>query len=399
MTVADLVLEHAARAPERLALVGPDEEVTYGELARRVKSLPARSVITARDPVRALTTALAADLAGIVPLICDPAAARLVTPEWTLSGPGWASFTSGSTGRPRAVLRSRESWRDSFPHLNALAGVSEDDVVLVPGPLVSSLYGFAAAHALGVGATAIVPGRWSLEHLGRASVVHLVPHQLPQVLPKPPSLRVAVVGGAALDPAVRAQAEGLRVVAYYGATELSFVAADPDGNGLRAFPETEIEVREGVVWVRSPWVAKGYLGPAAGPLRRDAAGWASVGDLAGPYTPGGVLRVRGRGDGAIQTGGATVVPEDVEAVLRRVPGVLDAVVVGSPHPELGAVVTAVVEGDGVRRAALEAAARDGLDPVQRPRRWYAAGSLPRNATGKPARALVAEGLTGFRRLV
>lgn len=132
-------------------------------------------------------------------------------------------------------------------------------------------------------------------------------------------------------------------------------------------------------------------------LRRDGDGWTTVGDLAEPYRPGEVLRLRGRGDGAIQTGGATVVPEDVEEVLRKVPGVNDVVVVGMPHPYLGAVVTAVVEeagegasrGDGLSRAALEEVARAELDPAQRPRRWYAARSLPRTAAGKPARGLLA----------
>ncbi|MFD0475236.1 hypothetical protein ACFQ0B_48585 [Nonomuraea thailandensis] len=123
----------------------------------------------------------------------------------------------------------------------------------------------------------------------------------------------------------------------------------------------------------------------------------SVGDLAEPYRAGQVLRLRGRGDGAIQTGGATVVPEDVEEVLRKVPGVDDIVVVGLPHPSLGSVVTAVVEAGQAAtppRALLEATARGGLDAAQRPRRWFVVPSLPRNPTGKPARALVAARLAG-----
>ncbi|MEV5408845.1 class I adenylate-forming enzyme family protein [Thermopolyspora sp. NPDC052614] len=349
----------------------------------------------------------------------------------------WANFSSGSTGRPRAVIRTRASWTDSFPHLNKLAEIGPGDVMLVPGPLVSSLYGFAAVHALSTGAAALVPGRWSPEalprHLRLATAVHLVPHHLPVVLealaevPEPSrTLRTAIVGGAGLPADVRAAAErhGVRVVAYYGATELSFVAVDADGSGLRPFPDVEIEVRTpprgglGEVWVRSPWVSAGYVAGARGPLRVDAHGWMTVGDLAEPYRPGESLRVRGRGDGAIQTGGATVVPEDVEAVLKQAPGVSDVVVIGSPHPRLGAVVTAVIEignatdtgdtgdtGDAAApsRAALEAIARGGLDPAQRPRRWYALPALPRTPTGKPARGLIASRLADgdpeLRRLV
>ncbi|WP_378788929.1 class I adenylate-forming enzyme family protein [Nonomuraea fastidiosa] len=498
MPVAEHVLAHAAERPSRLAVRGPGGELTYAQLADRVKGAARHlaetgagpgttAAIGLADPVELLVAVLAADLAGATPLVGEhtwdrarwaavtgpltaatgslsavtgplaavtgpsatvpagepaphatrpadrrtpaapPVAVLIDAPLPYAAGPdvprraqpgdlAWACFSSGSTGRPRAIVRTRASWTDSYPHLNALTGIGPDDVVLIPGPLVSSLYAFAALHTLATGATALLPGRWPggalADHLAEATVVHLVPHRLPDVLERPGALRVAVVGGAALAPGARQAAEkaGVRVVAYYGATELSFVAADTDGSGLRPFPEVEIEVRGdgplGEVWVRSPWLAEGYLGEAAGPLRRDGDGWVSVGDVAEPYHKEGGLRVRGRGDGAIQTGGATVVPEDVEEVLRKVPGVADAVVVGTPHPSLESVVTAVIEspfGEPPARALLEEAARAALDWAQRPRRWYAMSGLPRTPTGKPARAQVAarlaDGDPAIRRLV
>ncbi|MDA0637950.1 class I adenylate-forming enzyme family protein [Nonomuraea sp. MCN248] len=456
MPVAAQVIRHAAVRPGRIAVSGPHGEITYGDLARRARetatALRANRLtdrpggvgpwvvgICLADPVEQLIAVLAADLAGAVPLLYEPALRdgvpanlRVETlPSGSQAGseagveagseagveagvgdappfaaaPGdlaWACFSSGSTGRPRAVVRTRASWTGSFEPLNAITGIGADDTVLVPGPLVSSLYGFAAVHALAAGATVLAPGRWAPgplpELLRRATAAHLVPHLLPELLDALPDggpLRVAVVGGAALPAGVRERAEGagVRVVAYYGATELSFVAVDADGGGLRPFPEVEIEVRppRGEVWARSPWLAEGYLDGVAGPLKAEDK-WMSVGDLAHPYPPGEPLRLRGRGDGAIQTGGATVVPEDVEAVLRRAVGVGDVVVAGSPHPGLGAVVTAVVEtGDGPlpSRAALERVARGGLAAAQRPRLWYAVAALPRTPTGKPARAELA----------
>ncbi|MFC6897258.1 AMP-binding protein [Nonomuraea dietziae] len=301
MPVAAQVLRHATERPHQLALCGPGGSLTYAQLWERVstrrlgdKGLVA---ISLADPVEQLVTALAADLAGATPLLCEADQFARVTAAVPVSmhvesalpeapdpapspseGPddlAWACLTSGSTGRPRAVVRTRHSWTGSFPYLSELAGIGPDDVVLVPGPLVSSLYGFAAVHALAAGATAIVPGRWSpgtlTVQLRRASVVHLVPHRLPGVLAVVEEvggpLRTAVVGGAALPERSRAMAAkaGVRVVSYYGATEMSFVAVDADGSGLRPFPQVEIEVRRGEVWARSPWMAKGYLaggGPA-----------------------------------------------------------------------------------------------------------------------------------------
>ncbi|MFG1965192.1 class I adenylate-forming enzyme family protein [Nonomuraea sp. NPDC049028] len=467
MPVAAQVLRHASDHPHRLAVCGPAGELSYAELARRVRDTAAHLTapglargalvaISLADPVDQLIAALATDLAGGTPLLCDPAwdervraaipadrhldslppagANDVLSPAeagagssaetgtlvshaaaWPQPEDGdraWACFSSGSTGRPRAVVRTRASWTASFPWVSELAGIGPGDVVLVPGPLGSSLYGFAAVHALAVGATALVPGRWSPgalgEQLSRATVAHLVPHCLPAVLDaleEGAPLRTVVIGGAALPAGLRERAAdvGVRVVSYYGATELSFVAADADGAGLRPFPGVELQVRTlpgqtlGEVWARSPWLAEGYLAGAAGPLRVDGEGWMSVGDVAEPYLPGEVLRLRGRGDGAIQTGGATVVPEDVEEVLRSVRGVGDVVVVGSPHPDLGAVVTAIVEvgaGTPPSRAALEAVARGGLAAAQRPRRWYAVDSLPRTSAGKPARGLLTARLAG-----
>jgi acyl-CoA synthetase (AMP-forming)/AMP-acid ligase II len=423
MPVFREVMAHAAVQPHRVAVRCGDAARTYAQLARDAEGArpdvkPGALVpLTDGDPVTLLTELLGADGAGAVPLVCDPSwrpehrRAMLGSLPATVADAAahdlaWAGFTSGSTGRPRVVVRSRSSWTGSFAATDRLTGITADDTVLVPGPLSWSLTAFAAAHALAAGATVLLTGDWSVPALRAAApgadVAHLVPHRLTTVLEAVEArgrLRTAVVGGAALGTALRdrAAAAGVGVVAYYGATELSFVAVDPDGAGLRPFDGVEVGLRPtpssglAEVWVRSPWVAHGYLGDG-GPLRRDGDGWATVGDLASDSADGGALTLRGRADGAVLTGGATVVPEDVESVLAAVPGVDAVVVVGMPHAELGQVVAAVVQGSGVTRAALEAVARDRLAPAQRPRRWLAADELPRTSAGKPARALVAAGV-------
>lgn len=424
MPVFREVMAHAADHPHRVAVRYGDAVRTYAQLAAGAEAArpdvkPGALVPLTGDPLALLTGLLAADGAGAVPLVCDPAwrpehrRAMLGALPATVDAAvahdlAWAGFTSGSTGRPRVVVRSRSSWTGSFAATDRLTGIGPDDTVLVPGSLSWSLTAFGAAHALAAGATVLLTGDWSVPALRAAlpaaDVAHLVPHRLAAALEAVAlgtagtrgRLRTAVVGGAALGTALRDRAAdaGVGVVAYYGATELSFVAVDPDGAGLRPFDEVEIALRPAAsglaeVWVRSPWLAHGYLGDG-GPLRRDDDGWATVGDLA-ETDGGGPLVLRGRADGAILTGGATVVPEDVEAVLAAVPGVDGVVVLGVPHTGLGEVVAAVVQGDGARRAALEAAARARLAPAQRPRRWLAAEDLPRTSAGKPARALIAAG--------
>jgi long-chain acyl-CoA synthetase len=325
--------------------------------------------------------------AGDVPLVGDarwPAAQRdamvaLANEASLPDGVAWATLTSGSSGRPRVVLRTAASWRRSFADVARLLDAGPGDAVALPAPPSASITLFSLAHALDGGPRAeLGPAT------GSATSLHGTPQALGAILDRGGATRIrtALVGGSHLDPALRARAEraGIRVVGYYGAAELSFVAVD-EGDGLRPFPGVELDIRDGELWVRSPFVAQGYLGDP-GPLRRSGE-WATVGDRA--EIADGRLRLLGRADDAILSASATIVPEEVEAVLRSVPGVRDAVVFGWPREPVGALVAAFVELDGARLADLRAASRDRLAGPHRPRRWFA-GELPRTASGKPARA-------------
>ncbi len=325
---------------------------------------------------------------GDVPLVGDarwPAAQResvaaLAATAELPPDAAWATLTSGSSGRPRVVIRSAGSWATSFGTVATLLDAGPDDVVLLPAPPSASLSLFSLAHALSGGPRPAL-GRSTQ---ASATCLHGTPEGLRAVLDAgvPSTLRTALVGGSHLDEALRRRAQdaGIRVIAYYGAAELSFVAVDR-GDGLEAFPGVELDIRAGELWVRSPFVASGYVG-GGGPLRREE-GWASVGDRA--ELTDGRLRLLGRADAAILSASATIVPEEVEEVLRSVPGVRDAVVFGVPRARVGALVAAFLELEGEIPIALRDRVQSGLAPVHRPRRWFA-GELPRTASGKPARA-------------
>jgi long-chain acyl-CoA synthetase len=319
----------------------------------------------------------------------------------------WATLTSGSTGEPRIVLRTHESWSSSFGPVARLLDAGTDDVLYLPSPPVSSLSLFSIAHAATAGFALALPRTRAVSaaDFAAATLFHGTPRALRSVvdsleaddgLRRRHRLRSALVGGSDLDPRLRERAEllGLSVASYYGAAELSFVAVDR-GDGLRAFEGVELSTREGELWVRSPYRALGYLrSDRRQPMSVDADGWATVGDLAelgGPDAADGpLLTLHGRRDGAILSASATVVPGDVEAVLRSLPGVLDAVVLGVPNAGVGELVAAVVETAPGRTtptaAELRARAAESLTPSHRPRLWFGTPELPRTATGKPARA-------------
>jgi long-chain acyl-CoA synthetase len=300
------------------------------------------------------------------------------------------------------VLRTAASWADSFPAVGALLDLGPDDVLALSSPPASSLSLFSVAHAATVGCSLALPTTHALtpDDARDATRFHGAPNGLRALLDGevPPRLRVALIGGAALDPGLRARAEGLgiRVASYYGAAELSFVAVDdgvdPDRPGLRAFPGVELEVRDDdVLWVRSPFVATGYLA-GDGPLRRDGD-WSTVGDRA--RIDDGVVTLLGRSDDAILTAAATVIPADVEEALRRLDEVDDAVVLGLANAGVGSLVAAVLElhpGAHPTRAMLRDALAPLLPPTHRPRRWFVVDELPRTVTGKAARAELADRL-------
>lgn len=323
---------------------------------------------------------------GDVPLVGD---ARWPAAQWDATleaarkaelpeGTAWATLTSGSSGSPRIVLRTAASWAESFAAVAGLLGVTDEDVVALPAPPAASLTLFSLAHALSGGPRPV------LEVTPAADALHGTPQALAAVLDSgvPPRLRTALIGGSSVDARLRRRAEaaGVRVRAYYGAAELSFVTVD-DGDGLRPFPGVEVRITDGVLWARSPFIASGYAG-APGPLRRDGE-WATVGDRADMVD--GRVRLRGRGDDAILSASATIVPEEVEAVLRSIPGVRDAIVFGLPHGRVGALVAAMLELDRDARVDVRRLSGAQLAPAHRPRRWFA-GEIPRTASGKPARA-------------
>lgn len=348
-------------------------------------------------------------------------------------GPGdLVVFSSGSTGSPRGIVRTVESWQASVASLTEVTGITAQDRVWLSGPLWSSLFLYGAFHAAAVGARSVFCDAERDESAG-ATVLHCVPTQLPGLLERAsagslPLVRLAVVAGDHLPAPLRKACEqvGWRVVEYYGSAELSFVACRDDNGPFQGFPGVEIELREGILWARSRYLARGYLAggyqaggylagatvpvlastpslglpdsartvprfartavrgtrPAPsvtdGPFRFDQHGWATVSDLAREVSGG--LEILGRGSGAVTSGGHTVVVEEVERLLRGVPGVDEVAVLGVPHPRLGQVLTAVVVG-----SALDATLRAevaGMPGPSRPRRWVHADALPRTSGGK-----------------
>jgi len=241
----------------------------------------------------------------------------------------------------------------------------------------------------------------------RPALLSLVPTQLERLLGHPAGVdwlkgfALVWVGGAALtqSQAQRCREWDIRLSPCYGSTETAaMVTALPpeqflegiDGCG-QPLPHVELRVdpSSSALQVRSASLALARFQEGRWQPLLLEQGWWSSGDRAA-LNPAG-LQVLGRLDGAIQSGGETVFPEQLEGQLLALcqsQGVAlgELLLLPEPDPLWGERLVALVRPlDGAPFSKLVPRLQDlvqQLPPAQRPRRWLECPMLQRNAMGK-----------------
>jgi acyl-CoA synthetase (AMP-forming)/AMP-acid ligase II len=209
-----------------------------------------------------------------------------------------------------------------------------------------------------------------------------------------------LVGGQALPPelAERAANLDLHIVASYGSSETSggcVYNGVPIGN-------TEVRLVDGQLEIAGSVLAEGYLADPGRTgdrfLNEHGVRWYRTGDLGEVDAETGIVRVLGRADNVIISGGEKVSLDAVERVVRALPGLGEAVVIGGADPQWGQVPVLVVAGaatgGGGDRAALARigeAVASVLGKAARPVRIVTVPAIPLLASGKPDR----QALGGF----
>jgi O-succinylbenzoic acid--CoA ligase len=153
----------------------------------------------------------------------------------------------------------------------------------------------------------------------------------------------------------------------------------------KAHPLPGVELRieaGGRIAVRGPMVSPGYLDEPD----RERGSWFLTGDL-GTLDLEGAVRVTGRADEIIVSGGENVDPAVVEDALADIPGVRRALVLGVPSAEWGMEVACAYEGD-LEPADLEASLRERLGGALIPKRWLRMSRIPTTDLDKPDRGEV-----------
>jgi O-succinylbenzoic acid--CoA ligase len=339
---------------------------------------------------------------AVLPL--DPAAPRAVTdrllaamrPEEPVdAGVALVIATSGSTGEPKGAQLSHAALAASARATHARIGREPDDRWLscLPWQHIGGLQVLLRARLLDLPIE--VHERFDVERVAAsaATLVSLVPTQLLRLLDAGVDLhrfRVILLGGAAAPGALleRARDAGAPVVTTYGMSETAGGCVY-DGRPLDG---VEVSIADdGRIRVRGPVVMTGYrLRPdlTAAVLSHD--GWLTTGDL-GEITADGTVRVLGRADDVIVSGGENIVAGAVAEVLAGHPDVVEVAVTGVPDPEWGERVVAVVvarAGHQPSLADLREFCTSRLPPAAAPRALVFVDELPRLVSGKPDRLAV-----------
>ena len=327
--------------------------------------------------------------------------------------------TSGSTGTPKGALLPASALRHSAGATHQRLGGPATWLLALPPHhvagvqvLVRSVVAGTRPEVLDLGA-GFEPGGFAAATdrlAGRAPgrrYTALVPTQLVRLLDGGDralraltSYDAVLVGGAATPPALlgRARAAGVRAVTTYGMSETCGGCVYDD----RPLDGVQVRVVDGVVRLGGPVVARGYRGqPGSGAFAcDDGTRWFRTGDLG--RWDGERLRVLGRADDVVVTGGLKVAPQEVEAVLADVPEVRECLVVGVPDAEWGQRVVAVVVprdgGSPVPLELLRGRVTAALGAHAAPRAVVEVPVLPLRGPGKPdrraARDLAARALSG-----
>ena len=291
--------------------------------------------------------------------------------------------TSGSAGEPKAAELTHEALRAAVGSSAARLSIDAGDPWLCCLPVAHMGGMLVLLRNLILGADVEVQAHFDPEGLDRvrASCTSVVPTMVARIHSAGISLsrfKVVLVGGAALEPALRVPP----LVGTYGMTEscggVVYDGRALDGVGVRIGEDAEVQLS-------GPTLMRGYRLSSSQPFTSD--GWLRTQD-AGVLSDG-FLHVLGRLDDVIITGGEKVWPQEVEAVLRAHPLVLDVAVVGRPDPEWGAAVTAlVVPADPAGPPSLEALrafCAERIAKFKAPRALEIRAALPHTASGKVAR--------------
>lgn len=344
--------------------------------------------------------------------------AAQVTPAAELADPYFIVYTSGTTGRPKGAVHTQEAvlWNaiisthahDFTPNdhvLNVLplfhiGGIS---IQMLPCFFIG---GTVSLH------TAFDPVKVldSVVNDGVTTSVW-VPTMLRALLALPqwatlnsPSLRLINTGSTDVPVELleRINATDVPIVQVYGTTETGPIstyqraaeARATQGSIGRCGAHTQVRIvrdgdsdcgvgESGEIWVKGPNNFSHYWNNPEATAEALVDGWFRTGDVAF-QDKNGLYWFSGRSKHVIISGGENIYPAELERIVNRLPGIVEAAVVGRSDEKWGEVpvVVAVVGDSGLTQESILDVFTDQVARFKQPRDVVFVNELPKNAMGK-----------------
>ena len=318
--------------------------------------------------------------------------------------------TSGSTGAPKRVALSAEAVVHGARSTSDALGAPGTWLLVLPAQYIAGVQ--VMVRSLLAGTTPIVlhPEPFSTaalaaRHAHLASIdspvyTAMVPAQLQRILDDAETMvelhalmtrcdRILVGGQAIPDGVVERSARaGYAVTRTYGSAETAGGCVW-DGKPLEGVQVAEFEGR---IAISGGTLAHSYLDDprrtAQSFVERDGTRW-YLSDDAGSLDEHGILRIAGRLDDVIVSGGVKVALGEIERVVHTDFQAHEAVVVSDEHEVWGHVPVVVTTKD-LDLVALRLALGSACGPEARPDRVLRVREIPMLASGKPDRLAVRE---------
>lgn len=362
------------------------------------------------DPERALPalrTALSGDGPSLLPFaLGTPPPSDL--PSHVAKSVAVVIATSGTSGTPKRVALSTDALLASAAATDAALGGPGRWLLALPVHYIAGLQVLTRSIVSGTEPIVLPAGSFdpmaftrTTEELGDVRrYTSLVPAQLsmlvaaaeadPAIATTLQSIHRMLIGGQRLDPGLRDRAErlGLRTVRTYGSSETA------GGCVYDGVPLGQVKVRidDAEVLLAGPMLAEEYLDDPDRTQRafvtQGGLRWYRTGDVGSfDESDGGLLEVQGRRDDVFISGGEKVSLALVEAEVRALPGLEDAVVVAAPSDRWGQVPVVVLTDAAPlgELAVLRGRLTAGLGPAAAPDRIVRVPSIPTLSSGKPDR--------------
>jgi O-succinylbenzoic acid--CoA ligase len=334
--------------------------------------------------------------ASLHPVAGPPAEVDALVRSWLVhDGDPLVVRTSGTTGAPKDVLLSARALRASAEATLRRLGGPGRWLLALPVQYVAGLQVVVRSAVAGVASPVLLDEHPDLLTATQAlasdrTYTSIVPTQLHRWLADDDSAAAlasfdaVLLGGGPAPVALleRARDSGVAVVTTYGMSETS------GGCVYDGYPLDGVAVAlaaDGRIRISGPVLFDGYAGDPASTAAVLRDGWLETPDL-GEVDADGYLRVIGRADDVVVSGGVNVSLSAVERRLATMPGVDACAVIALPDPEWGSRVVAVVE-IAVPDARLDVTEVRDYVSAEHPRTWaprdvMVVRSLPMLASGK-----------------